>query len=115
MTPLPPFMTTPLGESSRPEAVDVGDMLRTFAATVRRRKTVFLAVLFAVPLAALIFSLAQTPMYESSATVLITRQDIAGSVTDTQDQNLASEEPDRFLQTESALAQSPAVARRVLD
>ena len=64
--------------------------------------------------ASLVFSLAQTREYESTATVLISRQDIASSVTEA-DNPLTSGDSERLLQTQDALAESTAVGRRVLE
>jgi non-specific protein-tyrosine kinase len=66
-----------------------------------------------VQIAAVFFTLRQSDLYEASAEVLLSRQSLAATLTDTPDP-LASQEADRFAQTEADLARVPQVAEQVV-
>jgi succinoglycan biosynthesis transport protein ExoP len=66
-----------------------------------------------VPAAAVAFSLQQTRLYEASSEVLLSRQNLAATLTDTPDVS-ASQDADRLVETQANLARVPAVAARVL-
>ena len=87
--------------------------LRDYLRVLRRRKLVLLPTIFLVPLAALAFSLLQEKRYEASADVLLSRQNLATSLTGTPDPN-AYQQADRLAQTQAELARTPVVAERVL-
>jgi Mrp family chromosome partitioning ATPase/capsular polysaccharide biosynthesis protein len=67
-----------------------------------------------VPLAAVLFSLQQTPMYQAGADVLLSRQNLASALTGMQDPS-AYTQSDRLAQTQADLARTAPVAQRVLD
>ena len=90
-----------------------GSTLRDSLRVVRRRKWVILLAVLLVPLAAVLFSLRQEARYEASAEVLLSRADLAASLTGTPGL-FASEDATRFGQTQARLARVPAVAERVL-
>lgn len=68
-----------------------------------------------VPAAALAFSFYQQPVYQGQANVLLSRQNLANSLTDTPDPNANASDGDRVAQTQSELAQTPIVAKRTLE
>jgi non-specific protein-tyrosine kinase len=89
------------------------DTLAAYARVVRRRWWIVVLVGVLLPLLAIGFSRLQEPVYEASAKVLISRENLAatlGGVPDT----LASSDPARFMQTQAGLARTSEVARRTL-
>lgn len=95
------------------EQAESGATLREYLHVARRRKWIILQSLVLVPVAALVFSLAQTKLYEATAEVLLSRQNLAAALTGTPDatQNLQA---DRDAETQANLARVPDVARRVI-
>jgi polysaccharide biosynthesis transport protein len=87
--------------------------LRDYLQILRRRKWLVVQTLVLVPLAAVAFSLQQKPVYEASADVLLSRQNLANTLNGLQDPT-ASVQADRVAQTQADIARSPAVARRVI-
>lgn len=87
--------------------------LRDHLRVVHRRKWLILQAVVVLPLAAIVFSLQQERLYQSSAEVLLSRQNLAATLTNTQDPTLY-QQAERVVQTEAAIARVPAVARRVL-
>lgn len=87
--------------------------LRDYLWVVRRRKWLILLPVVVVPAAAVAFSLQQKPVYRASASVLLSRQNLANTLNGLQDPTL-SVQPDRLAQTQADLARSPVVARQVL-
>jgi uncharacterized protein involved in exopolysaccharide biosynthesis len=71
--------------------------LRDYLSTVRRRMIVVVAALL-VTLAAVLFSLHQQKLYQASSQVLLSRQNLANSLTGTQDPSLYVQ-ADRIAQT----------------
>lgn len=88
-------------------------MLRVYLEALRRRRFVLVIPLLVVPIAAFAFSLAQKPIYESSAEVLVARQNLAASLTGIEDPTLY-QPSDRILQTQADLARVPEVAERTI-
>lgn len=80
---------------------------------VRRRKRTIAAAALIVPLVAVLLSMRQEPFYEASAKVLLTRQNLAASLSGIQDPNLFLQ-ADRVAQTQADLARVPEVANRVV-
>jgi polysaccharide biosynthesis transport protein len=80
---------------------------------LRRRKSVVLLAAVLVPAVAVVASHRQTPLYQSSAEVLLNRQSLSATLNGNQDPNLL-QDPDRFGKTQAAVARSPALAQRVL-
>lgn len=88
--------------------------MRDYLHVLRRRKWIVLQAVVLVPAAALAVSLQQSKLYEASADVLISRQNLAAMLTGTPDPT-ASQQPDRLLQTQADLARVRAVAARVVE
>ena len=65
--------------------------------------------------AAVGFSLHQTTLYRASAQVLLKYQDLAAGLTGIQNPSGISQDPVRVAETQSRVAMSPAVARRVVE
>lgn len=91
-----------------------GTTLHDYLHVVRRRKWTIIQALLVVPAAAVAFSLQQQELHVAEAEVLISRQNLAASLTGTIDPSVY-QQADRILQTEASLARVPEVARRVLD
>ena len=85
-----------------------------YLGVLRRRKWIVLLALAIVPLSALLFSLRQERLYEASAEVLLSRENLAASLTGTVDPSL-NQQADRVAQTQAELARVPEVAERTLD
>lgn len=85
-------------------------------AALRRRKWALVLPLLIVPAAAVLFSLQQDEKYEAEAKVLLSRQNLAASLTGTQDPNifLGVEGADRVARTLAEMARTPELARRVV-
>jgi tyrosine-protein kinase len=90
-----------------------GTTLRDYVQVIRRRKWIILLTALLVPAAAVVLSLRQTALYESSAQVLLNRAN-AAIVSGVSDPNTYYQ-PERVLQTQAELARVPAVAQRVID
>jgi polysaccharide biosynthesis transport protein len=88
--------------------------LRDYLQVLRRRKWVVLQAVVLVPLSAVAFSLQQSKLYESTAEVLVSRQNLASALTGTSNDPANYQQPDRLLQTQASLARVPDVARRTL-
>ena len=80
---------------------------------LRRRKWLILLAVVAVPAAAIAYSLHQTARYQARADVLLGQQSSASSILGSSDLS-SSQDPQRIVDTETALAREPEVARRVL-
>jgi polysaccharide biosynthesis transport protein len=87
--------------------------LRDYLHVARRRKWVIIAGLLAAPLAAVVFSLQQTKLYEASAQVFLSSKDLAAQLTGTQSTGI-NLDPVRIAQTQADLARVPVLAQRVL-
>jgi Mrp family chromosome partitioning ATPase/capsular polysaccharide biosynthesis protein len=90
-----------------------GLTLRDYLQVVRRRRWTILFAVVLVQFLAVLLTLSQSPVYQATAQVLLSRQSLASSLNGLQDPSL-SVQPDRFPQTQADLARSPAVANRVL-
>lgn len=97
-------------EGSAHDVQSLSDYMRV----VRRRKWLILATALLFPVAAVLYSLQQKPLYTSSAEVLISRNSIVASVTGTPDPAV-SPQADRVAKTQAGIASVPAVAERVLE
>ena len=87
--------------------------LHDYVAIVRRRKWAVLGSIVLVLGAALIASSLQPKLYQSEAEVLLSRQNLAAMLTNTQDPTI-NVQAERFAETQARLAQVPVVAERVL-
>ncbi|HEY6030562.1 MAG TPA: Wzz/FepE/Etk N-terminal domain-containing protein, partial [Gaiellaceae bacterium] len=99
--------------SGTPTAHQGAATLRDYLQVVRRRKWIIIQAVVLVPLAAVLFSLQQTPVYQASADVLLSRQNLANTLNGLQDPSLYTQS-DRLAQTQADIARSPAVGKRVL-
>jgi succinoglycan biosynthesis transport protein ExoP len=87
--------------------------LRDYLRVVRRRKWIILQAVVLVPAAAVVFSLHQEKLYQASAQVLLSSQNLAAQLTGTQSTGI-NLQPDRIAQTQADVARVPELAQRVL-
>jgi Mrp family chromosome partitioning ATPase/capsular polysaccharide biosynthesis protein len=87
--------------------------LRDYLHVVQRRKWIIATCVLFVPLAAFFFSVRQPKLYEAQAQVLLSAQNLAAQLTNTQSTGI-NLQPDRIAQTQAGVARVPAVAKRVL-
>jgi uncharacterized protein involved in exopolysaccharide biosynthesis len=59
--------------------------IQTYLTVLRRREWPFLQAVALVPLAALVWSLQQSPVYPASSAVFLSRQNLAATLSGTQD------------------------------
>jgi capsular exopolysaccharide synthesis family protein len=76
---------------------------------------VIVATVIVTTVAAVGFSLHQQTLYSSSAQVLLKYQDLASGLTGIQSLSGVNQDPARVAQTQSRVAMSPAVAKRVIE
>jgi polysaccharide biosynthesis transport protein len=88
--------------------------LRDYLRVLRRRKWLVIQAVLLVPAAAVALSLRQDELYQASADVLLSRQNLAATLTGTDDPN-QSAQAERVAQTQADLARVPTVAARVLE
>ncbi len=96
-----------------PEPQGQSSSLRDYLRVLRRRKWLVIQAAVLVPAAAVALSLHQQTLYEASSEVLLSRQNLAATLTNTPDATL-SQDADRLVETQANLARVPAVAARVL-
>lgn len=99
---------------THPTATEHNIALRDYLEVIGRRKWIVFAAALLVPLAAVALSVAQKPVYEGSAQVLLSRENLANSLTGVTDPN-ASVEQGVFVQTQADLARVPELASRVIE
>jgi succinoglycan biosynthesis transport protein ExoP len=87
--------------------------LRDYLAVLRRRKWLAGQAVLLVTVGSVLFSLDQEKLYQASAKVLLSRQNLANSLTGTQDPTLYVQ-ADRIAQTQADVARVATVADRVL-
>ncbi len=87
--------------------------LRGYLNVARRRKWIILQALLIVPAAAVAFSLHQPELYRASAQVLLSSQNLAATLTGTQQTGIVLQ-PDRIAETQVDVARAHTVARFVL-
>ena len=88
--------------------------LRDYLRVVRRRLPVLALVSVLVPAAAIAYSLHQPTLYEAHAQVLLSSQNLAAQLTNTQSTGI-NLQPDRIAATQASVARVPTVAARALD
>jgi Mrp family chromosome partitioning ATPase/capsular polysaccharide biosynthesis protein len=88
--------------------------LHHYLGVVRRRKWLILAAAILVPLAAVIVSSLQSPVYEGSAKVLLQRQNLASRLTGIPEAS-ASVETETLVNTQAEVARVTAIARAVVE
>src|SRR4051812_38914399 len=101
------------GRVNSPEHAGGSGTLADYLAVLRRRKWIVLSAVVLVPLAALLFSLTQVSLYEASAEVLLSRENLAATLTGVDDP-LLTQQPDRIAVTQAQLARVPAVVAPTL-
>jgi Mrp family chromosome partitioning ATPase/capsular polysaccharide biosynthesis protein len=77
---------------------------------LRRRKWYVIGTAILVAVLAVAFSLREQKAYQAQSQVLLSRQDIAGAITGTQNPSF-TEDPARYAATQASLARSSSVAR----
>jgi tyrosine-protein kinase len=87
--------------------------LRDYLHVVRRRKWIILQALVLVPVAAVAFSLQQQKLYQATAQVLLSTQNLAATLTGTQQTGI-NQDPNRIAQTQADVARVHLLAQRVL-
>lgn len=97
-------------ENAGQEARSLSDYVRV----VQRRKWLILTIATLLPVAALVYSLQQDPLYRASAEVLLSRTPLVTDITGAAEPTF-NQQPDRVARTEAAVAAVPAVAERVLE
>lgn len=88
-------------------------MLVEYAELLRRRRRIVVPTLVVLPLAAVLFSLARTPVYEGTAEVLLGAANPGAAVVGLQDAGPGAQS-DRAAATQADLARVPDLARRTL-
>jgi polysaccharide biosynthesis transport protein len=96
-----------------PESQGQSSSLRDYLRVLKRRKWLVIQAIALVPAAAIAISLSQQTLYQAGSEVLLSRQNLAATLTNTPDATL-SQDADRLVQTQASLARVPAVAKRVL-
>ena len=97
---------------SNDSGMNQASTLRDYVQVLRRRKWIVLLAVVLVPLAAVLLSLRQAPLYEASAEVFLSHQNLATSLTNTPDA-MVYQQADRIAQTQADLARVPRVAENV--
>lgn len=92
---------------------EAGTTLSDYVNVARRRRWIILQAALLVPAAAVAFSLTQARLYQATAEVLLSRQNLAAALTGTPDAT-ANLDADRLVETQASLARVPDVARGVL-
>lgn len=87
--------------------------LRDYLHVVRRRKWIILLAVVLVPAAAIALSLHQQKLYQASAQVLLSTQNLAAQLTGTQNTGI-NEPQSEIVQTQAQVARVPEIAYRVL-
>jgi succinoglycan biosynthesis transport protein ExoP len=105
------FVRTSGGSAAAPHGAAT---LRDYVQVAKRRKWIITLAVVLVPLAAVLFSLQQTPKYQATADVLLSRQNLSSTLNGIQDPTLAIQS-DRLAQTQAELARTFPVASRVLE
>jgi polysaccharide biosynthesis transport protein len=98
------------GERHAHDGMTVQDYVRI----LKRRKWLLLVTIVLVPLAAVLWSSRQEPVYEATAEVLLSNQDISSGVTGV-NSSTVFQTPDRVAQTQAELAMTPRVAELTLE
>lgn len=97
----------------QPKSGGSSPTLLTYFGVLQRRKWVVLSAVVIVPLLAAIITLRERPLYQASAEVLLSNQNLAASLSGVADQGGALQ-PDRVAQTQADLARVPQIAHRAL-
>ena len=95
--------------SDRPASVS------QYLAIARRRLWILLALPLMTAAIAYALSTTQSARYKATAKVIVNRSNIVALITDVQPDTTAGVDPTRYLTTQATVAQSPALAKRVVD
>lgn len=95
------------------ESAQTPGTLHDYLAVLWRRKWIIIQAVALVPAVALVLSLQQTHLYEASSEVLLSRVNLASTLTGTPDPYLG-QDAERLAQTQAALARVPEVAGRAI-
>jgi Mrp family chromosome partitioning ATPase/capsular polysaccharide biosynthesis protein len=87
--------------------------LRDYLHVAARRKWAIVAAAVVTPLAAVLYSSHQVRLYEAQAKVLLSTQNLAAQLTNTQSTGL-NLQPDRIAATQATVARVPDIAQRAL-
>jgi polysaccharide biosynthesis transport protein len=90
-----------------------GTTLRDYLRIAARRKWIIILCALLAPASAVAVSLQQEKLYQASADVLLSRQNLAAALTDTDD-SLAAQDPERLAETQVNVARVPRVLSRAL-
>jgi non-specific protein-tyrosine kinase len=85
--------------------------LRDYISVIRRRRWVIVAALVVAPLAAVLISFAQEPLYQASAQVYIRNPDLVTGLVGVESRGI---DPERVAATQAEIARAPIVAQRAL-
>jgi polysaccharide biosynthesis transport protein len=99
-----------MNATTETDAVTLHDYLRV----VRRRKWLIVQAALLLPLAAVAFSLHQQKLYEASADVLLSAENLSATVPGAPGTGL-SQEPERITQTQARVARMPEVLKGALE
>src|SRR5438067_2721229 len=88
--------------------------LRDYLHVLQRRKWIVLVVLGVFVAGAVAYSLQQQRLYQATAQVLLSTQNLAGQLTSTQQPISGGQTPERIAQTQADVAILPNVARNAL-
>lgn len=91
-----------------------GATLHDYLRVVRRRKWILLQAVILVPLAAVLFTLSQEPLYKATSSVLITNQDLSAAVLGIES-FVDGGSSERVAQTQADLARTQDVAERTVE
>jgi succinoglycan biosynthesis transport protein ExoP len=83
-----------------------------YLAILRRRKWIVLVPPIAAAVAAYVLSMGQSPLYQTSADVLLNRASVVTAITNV---DPSGGDPNRYLMTQASIARDPELARRVAD
>ncbi len=92
-----------------------GLTLRDFLHLIRRRKWIVLQTVVLVTLVVTALSVSQPKLYQSSARVLLSFQNLANQLSGVSGGSSVVQQPDRVARTQAGVARTSAVAQRVLD
>jgi succinoglycan biosynthesis transport protein ExoP len=88
--------------------------LADYLAIIRRRKLVVIVPLLLVPIVAFLYSSQQPATFAASSEVLLSRQDLGSALSGFTNADVLND-PERFAETQAALARVPEVTRRTVE
>ena len=105
--------TLTVEQDGRHEGAKSAKSLQDQVGVLRRRKWILLFVTIVVPVAAIVYSLQQETLYRASASVILSRQNPATSLSGLPD-TVSAEDPKRFIDTQVTIARSLELASQVI-